>query len=84
MTKQDDDIVLPWHEEKLTGVELICHSWHSTVQNEHDHCVFCWDKFAEYDGCLHEGYSTRDCYYWICQSCFHALQARFRWNVIDE
>lgn len=84
MTKQDNGLVLPWHEEKLAGVELIYHSWCSTVQNDHDHCVFCWDKFAEYDGCLHEGYSTRDRYYWICQSCFRDFQARFCWKVIDE
>ena len=27
---------------------------------DHEHCAFCWDKFSEYEGDLHEGYVTAD------------------------
>ena len=39
---------------------------------DHDHCAFCWAKFADVDGpeILREGYATPDDYYWICPTCF--------------
>lgn len=84
MNKQGDWRILPWHEEKLSGAELIYHPWCKTAKNDHDHCAFCWEKFAENEGCLHEGYSTKDGYYWICNPCFQDFKERFRWNAIDE
>lgn len=84
MIKQNEQLILSWHEEKLFGAELILHSWHRTDKNDHDHCAFCWDKFAEYDGCLQVGHSTRDGFYWICSACFQEFKERFRWKVIDE
>lgn len=36
----------------LTGVVLIPQRWKpSDPRSEHDHCKFCWEKFADYDGC---------------------------------
>lgn len=56
----EDPRILPWHKEKLLGATLLRRRWMTDVRNDHDHCAFCWDKFAEYDGCLHEGYCTED------------------------
>lgn len=50
---------------------------------EHDHCAFCWGKFAE-GNCpeeLHEGYTTEDKYHWVCQECFKDFKEMFRWQI---
>ena len=51
---------------------------------DHDHCEFCWDKFSEYEGTLHEGYCTLDNYHWICEKCFHDFKNMFKWEVVEE
>lgn len=66
----------------LQGVTLIYQPWRpSDPQNDHDHCEFCRDKFAVYDGCLHESYCTEDHYRWVCEMCFRDLKERFQWRV---
>ena len=77
----DDPRLLPWHEEKLTGVTLVHQPWRVIEGNDHDHCAFCWAKFAEASDCLHEGYSTENRYYWVCEECFHDFKERFGWRV---
>ena len=54
-------------------------------RNDHDHCIFCWAKFMNYNykDCLHEGYCTPDHYYWICEECFNDFKEMFDWTVID-
>ena len=42
----------------------------SRFQIDHVHCEFCWDKFSEAANDLHEGYTTMDEKYWICETCF--------------
>ncbi len=51
--------------------------------NDHMHCEFCWDKFAEYDDCLHEGYCTLDGYYWVCEDCFRDFREMFEWMLVE-
>ena len=69
-------------EAYLAGVTLVYRKWKSVnPQNDHDHCEFCWEKFADYEGCLHEGYSTEDCYRWICADCYQDFKRRFGWRV---
>lgn len=81
MTMQDDWRLLPRHEQ-LSGVTLIRQPWKpANPQNDHDHCEFCWEKFADYDGCLHAGYSTEDRVIWICDECFCDFKERFKWKV---
>lgn len=50
---------------------------------DHDHCEFCWAKFAEWDGeeILKEGYNTQDKRDWICPRCFEDFKVRFNWTV---
>ena len=47
-------------------------------------CEFCWEKFSDFDGMLHEGYTTEDNYYWICPDCFNDYKIMFEWTVIEE
>ncbi|MEA2165096.1 MAG: hypothetical protein QOK37_3223 [Thermoanaerobaculia bacterium] len=53
---------------------------------EHDHCEFCWDKFAEGDDAdvLHAGYATADELRWICATCFADFKDLFAWVVVAE
>lgn len=69
-------------KEYLHGVVLV---WrHYTPHREgwdHDHCEFCWAKFSSLPDELHEGYSTKDQYRWICKACFADFQEEFEWVV---
>ncbi len=52
---------------------------------DHDHCAFCWAKFAEENlipDALHEGYTTADNYHWVCESCFEDFKDRFGWREV--
>jgi hypothetical protein len=53
---------------------------------DHDHCAFCSAKFMveDYPDVLHEGYSTEDEYYWICEDCFHDFREYFGWKIIES
>lgn len=84
MNEQTDGRLLPWHKERLSHATLIYHQWYKTDANDHDHCAFCWDKFAEFDGCLHIGYSTENRFYWICETCFADFKEMFQWRVQDH
>lgn len=48
---------------------------------EHDHCEFCWQEFSEREKDLHEGYTTEDEDYWICNRCYRDFKEQFRWQV---
>ena len=81
MLQQDDGRLLPQHE-RLHGLTLVHQPWKpANPRNDHDHCEFCWDKFANCDGCLGEGYSTEDRESWICDACFEDFKERFKWKV---
>jgi hypothetical protein len=50
---------------------------------DHDHCIFCWAKFAEQPGpaILVAGYSTVPTNHeWVCPSCFEEFADRFAWR----
>lgn len=58
---------------------------------DHDHCVICWAKFAEFEGpeILHEGYATTaeskwgEDYHWVCPTCFDDLRNIFGWIEVN-
>lgn len=52
--------------------------------NDHEHCVFCFDKFGEEEEFLKSGYCTLDEYHWICPTCFRDFQKQFAWDLKDE
>lgn len=59
-------------------------SFQKTELNDHEHCEFCMEKFAESEGTLHSGYCTSDKYRWICEQCFKDFKDLFEWQVDDE
>jgi phage terminase large subunit-like protein len=80
-----EDWRLQGQEAYLTGATL---EWRPYTRYsaswEHDHCEFCWAKFAEPEppsDALHEGYTTTDRYRWICATCFGDFKDRFHWQV---
>jgi len=54
------------------------------MEKDHDHCEFCWDKFAHYPDTLHQGYTTADNYYWICPDCMNDFKEMFKWTICNE
>ena len=78
-----DDWRLQGQEEYLSGRELML-SKHipANDKNDHDHCEFCWAKFAQIEGDLHEGYCTIDRHSWICETCFNDFKDMFNWTVL--
>lgn len=56
-----------------------------TVQCDHVHCAFCWDKFGDDEQWLHIGYCTIDKPHgqrrWICEQCFQDFKDQFEWTV---
>ena len=56
---------------------------HST-ENDHTHCEFCWKKFCDSTTDLHEGYTTKDEKYWICDICYNDFKDMFHWSLYDE
>ena len=69
-------------EKYLKDKRLIRAAFVPTPQWDHEHCAFCWEKFGEY--WQHTGYCTLDRYYWICDQCFHDIQADCHWVVDAE
>ena len=55
-----------------------------SATRDHEHCSFCWNKFGELDGMLHEGYCTADEQYWICDHCFEDFKEMFQWQLNDQ
>ena len=73
----------------LKGATLVRRRWQAPRQDwDHDHCVACWAKLAEFGGpgVHREGYATTadhtrgEGYYWICPQCFLDLQEELQWR----
>ena len=56
----------------------------ATVTNDHEHCEFCFDEFAEFEGALKSGYCTLDGYRWICEECYQDFHEQFEWRLADH
>jgi hypothetical protein len=55
---------------------------------DHEHCVFCWEKFYLHPECLQAGYCTgpqnsRDAD-WICPGCYEDFKEMFNWTLHDK
>jgi hypothetical protein len=82
----DDDWRLQGQERFLTGATLHWRAWHQPSPNwDHDHCVFCWAKFADRAAAadvLREGYTTDEECHWVCASCAADFAKRFKLALI--
>ena len=75
---------LRWQERYLKGVELCWATYKPyRVDWDHDHCSFCWRKFAIQGGDFTEGYMTKDAYYWICKDCYGDFNSMFDWKIVS-
>jgi len=73
---------LQGQEQYLRGVTLYRRIWTKTRPHwDHDHCEFCWAKFAAEDADQLEGYTTADEYRWICEQCFKDFREQFEWTL---
>jgi hypothetical protein len=79
-----DDWRLQGQERFLKGKTLYWRRYKAYSETwEHDHCAFCGEKLAEGDNpnALHEGYATKDNYFWVCKQCFYDFREMFEWKV---
>ena len=86
-TMEKDWRLLHNDEENLYGLQLFEMDYADRQKVEywdHDHCMFCMDKFSDHEGYLHHGYCKLDTTEWICQSCFEEFVERFHFEVIDR
>ena len=81
---ESGDWRLQGQERYLHGVQLIRREWRVYPENpkwDHDHCAFCWAKFAALPEAEHVGYCTLDEYHWICATCFEDFREKFAWQL---
>jgi len=80
-----NDWRLQGQDEYLMAVKLYYRQYKKYSERwDHDHCSFCWAKFSEYEGDLHEGYCTLDHYHWVCSKCFEDFKEMFCWQVVND
>lgn len=54
-----------------------------TMESDHEHCEFCFEKISNYFNTTHEAYCTEDEYYWICDNCYNDFKTMFDWKLMD-
>jgi len=89
MAISPDDWRLAGQEKYLKNVTLVKRAYRRYPNNpewDHDHCAFCHAKFMveDYPDVLHEGYSTEDEYYWVCEKCVQDFREHFGWMIIES
>jgi hypothetical protein len=84
----DDDWRLHGQERYLMDVTLYWRKYTRYSPSwDHDHCDFCKAIFtepADMPEALHEGYTTEDNYYWVCENCFNDFRELFGWNAVKH
>ncbi|GEM_PF-159599 len=81
---EDDIRLLAGQEEYLKFKHLHKKKYRPRFDGAEDRCAFCWAKFGESEGELHEGYCSADEAHWICGLCFDCYKDKFGWQVEDE
>lgn len=77
-----DDWRRQGQETYLAGAKLVKQAYRAYRQGwEHDHCELCWANFSLEPGDVNAGYSTKDCYRWICPDCYEDFRHEFSWVV---
>ncbi len=83
---QSNDWRLTNQETYLKGAELEHRAWKQPRPEwDHDHCEFCWTKFAEESlipDAEHSGYATADRMHWVCETCFADFREMFEWRIV--
>lgn len=95
MAREPDDWRLTNQQEYLQDAELVWKPYRRRSEAwDHDHCEFCWSKFAETageaDGRLTEGFTTTAGhengagYHWVCRPCFEDFTGPLGWRVVQD
>ena len=63
----------------LTNVKLMKVDT-TQMLSDHEHCVFCWDKFIKNEDVKIDLYATTDFKHWICEKCYNDLKKEFGWD----
>jgi hypothetical protein len=75
-------------EAYLQNARLKFQVWRSDRQDwDHDYCLFCQRHIsvplsADDEDAVDRGYSTKDNYHWVCETCFGDFCDQFGWLVV--
>ena len=84
-TNDHNDWRFMGQDKYLMNVQLVFAHFNKRSESwNHEHCEFCTARFSEYDGDLHEGYSTLDKNWWICEKCYNDFKDMFIWTVTES
>ncbi len=79
---EENDWRIQGQEKCLGGKTFHFHSFEPSDTNDHEHCVFCTEKFGvDY---TKAGYSTMDDYYWVCEECFEDFKDMYSLKVFNK
>lgn len=87
MVEKDDWRLTFGDEDYMYDQNAYHRKWVQKSKNDdHDHCKFCWAKFANFEDTLHEGYVVEfnNYNFWICDACFNDFKEMFRWTLVEE
>lgn len=85
--KIESDWRLEAYNGYLDGATFTLEKFVSTKTNNHEHCMFCWQKITDLNikDCETEGYRTM---YketgqtkWVCKACFNEFKNKFSFKV---
>lgn len=66
-------------DEYLSGLKFEKVKYDPGLNNDHDHCEFCFEKFSiEIPDVLKEGWTDGSRYRWICDNCFGDFEIELR------
>ena len=74
------------HDDHLHGLEW-CRSQYAQPSPtwDHDHCEFCWRRFAEPDkfaDAIPSGWTDVERqFHWVCEDCFQYFRQQYEWKV---
>ncbi|MBE7076491.1 MAG: hypothetical protein E7374_01200 [Clostridiales bacterium] len=66
----------------ITNAKLLKTSTLS-IPRDHEHCIFCWEKFLQNEEAQREVYMTTDLKYLICTDCFNDFKSLFNWSITE-
>ncbi|MDR1101375.1 MAG: hypothetical protein LBL34_03360 [Clostridiales bacterium] len=79
---EKNDWRLQSQDKYLKGAELKKKEYKPASETwDHDHCVFCNEKFMLKDGCLKQGYYYPTNEMWICENCYDDFKEMFEWEL---
>ena len=67
--------------EFMIGKELIKGEFHKTPQNDHEHCIFCWQKINDQNN---KAYCIKERDLWVCKDCFQEYGDEYNWHVNQD